>query len=130
MRWITRLTRNSSRRPATANFRPRRTSTGRLDCVAAGRSSGPELFGFGPSAVFSLAVSLVYGQTARHEFLAYDDEGFIQNNPHVTPGLTGGTSLGADQRPLRRLVSADELSHMLDCQLYGLKPAGHHLTKC
>ena len=47
-----------------------------------------------------LAVGLVFGQTVRHEFIGYDDDGFVYENPHVTPGLTlSGTLVGADRRP-------------------------------
>ena len=35
-----------------------------------------------------LAVGLVFGQTVRHEFLAYDDQAYVYENPHVTPGFT------------------------------------------
>ena len=35
-----------------------------------------------------LAVGLVFGQTVRHEFIAFDDNEFVYENPHVTPGLT------------------------------------------
>ena len=76
-----------------------------------------------------LAVGLVYGQTARFEFLAHDDEGFIQNNPHVTPGLTlAGLRWALTSGPYGDWYPLTSLSHMLDCQLFGLNPSGHHLT--
>ena len=34
-----------------------------------------------------LAVALVYGQTVRHEFVNYDDDEYVYENPHVTGGL-------------------------------------------
>jgi tetratricopeptide (TPR) repeat protein len=71
----------------------------------------------------------VFGQTLTHEFVNYDDDQYVYNNPVVTRGLTlkgmvwAFTSIHADNwHPLTWL------SHMLDCQLYGLHPGGHHLT--
>ena len=35
-----------------------------------------------------LAVGLVFGQTVGHEFIGFDDQGFVHENPHVKTGLT------------------------------------------
>ena len=76
-----------------------------------------------------LAVGLVFGQTARHEFLGWDDSGFVYRNPQVAPGLTlPGLWYALTDGPYGEWTPLSTLSHMLDCQLYGLKPAGHHLT--
>ena len=76
-----------------------------------------------------LAVGLVYGQTVRHEFLGFDDNVFIYENPHVTPGLTlSGLWWALTDGTLGEWYPLSALSHMLDCQLYGLNPAGHFLT--
>ena len=40
--------------------------------------------------VIVLAVAAIYGQTARHEFVNYDDDVYILNNPEVTAGLSWG----------------------------------------
>ena len=54
---------------------------------------------------------------------------YITDNPHVKAGLTWPgivwafqSGYAANWHPLTWI------SHMLDCQLYGLNPAGHHLT--
>ncbi len=76
-----------------------------------------------------LSVGLVYGQTLGHEFLGYDDDGFVFNNPHVIPGLTlSGLWYALTDGPYGEWCPLTTLSHMLDCQLYGLNPAGHFLT--
>ncbi len=76
-----------------------------------------------------LAVGLVFGQTASHDFIAYDDNIFVYQNPHVTEGLTtSGLWWALTDGPLGDWYPLTGLSHMLDCQLYGLNPAGHHLT--
>jgi tetratricopeptide (TPR) repeat protein len=76
-----------------------------------------------------LAVALPFLQTLRFEFLNYDDDLYVTNNAQVQGGLTAdgawwalAQSHAANWHPLAWL------SHMLDCQLYGLRPWGHHLT--
>jgi tetratricopeptide (TPR) repeat protein len=76
-----------------------------------------------------VGILAVFWQVRTHEFLKYDDQIYITNNPPVKTGLTlkgliwaFSTTHAGNWHPLTWL------SHMLDCQLYGLKPAGHHLT--
>jgi protein O-mannosyl-transferase len=70
-----------------------------------------------------------YWPVAGHSFVSLDDHRYISENPQVQSGLawTGvawafGTGYAGNWHPLTWI------SHMLDCQLYGVKPAGHHLT--
>ena len=65
----------------------------------------------------------------RNGFVNFDDEEYIIGNTHVTSGLTWTnviwafkTGEAANWHPLTWI------SHMADCDLYGLNPAGHHLT--
>jgi hypothetical protein len=65
----------------------------------------------------------------RNWFISYDDQFYIYSNPDVQAGLTRGTFVwafttfdAANWHPLTWLSIA------LDCQLFGLNPAGHHLT--
>jgi protein O-mannosyl-transferase len=66
----------------------------------------------------------------RHcDFTFFDDPGYVFLNPSVIAGLNRvnvvwafTTFSAANWHPLTWL------SHMLDCSLYGLNPAGHHLT--
>ena len=76
-----------------------------------------------------LAVGLVFGQTLRHDFLGYDDHVYVYENPHVTPGLTlPGIWWALTDGPFGEWYPLTSLSHMLDCELYGLHPGGHYLT--
>ena len=76
-----------------------------------------------------LAVALVFGQSLGHEFNWYDEDGFVHQNPHVTPGLTrSGLWWALTDGPYGDWYPLTCMSHMLDCQLYGLRPWGHHLT--
>jgi tetratricopeptide (TPR) repeat protein len=74
-------------------------------------------------------VWLVFGQTVHHQFINLDDPAYVYKNPQVARGLTGEgiiwaftRSHSANWHPLTWL------SHMLDCQFYGLNAGGHHLT--
>ena len=74
-------------------------------------------------------VWFVFGQTLRHQFVAYDDQNYVYQNPVVTAGLTANSLLAAFTEPqARNWHPLTTLSHMLDCQLFGLDPAGHHFT--
>ena len=80
--------------------------------------------------IFLAAITwLVFGQTLRHEFVNYDDDEYVFKNAQVARGLTlegivwAFTHVhSANWHPLTWI------SHMLDCQFYGLNPGGHHLT--
>jgi protein O-mannosyl-transferase len=72
---------------------------------------------------------LVFGQTLHHDFVNYDDADYVFKNAQVARGLTlegivwAFTHVhSANWHPLTWI------SHMLDCQFYGLNPGWHHLT--
>ncbi len=71
---------------------------------------------------------VVYVPVNDHEFLLYDDYGYIVRNYYLHPGVTWEnivwaftSGYAANWHPLTWL------SHMVDYQLFGLNPAGHHL---
>jgi tetratricopeptide (TPR) repeat protein len=77
----------------------------------------------------SAIIWAVFGQTCRHEFVNYDDGDYVTDNPQVSRGLTFRGIVWA----FTRIHSANWhpltwISHMADCQIYGLNPGGHHLT--
>ena len=64
-----------------------------------------------------------------HEFIGYDDPVYVTENPHVQAGLhwknitwAFETGTAANWHPVTWL------SHMLDAQLFGMRPGGHHLA--
>lgn len=76
-----------------------------------------------------LSTATAFHGTLGNGFTNYDDYDYITKNPHVTRGLSAENLIWAfnighssNWHPLTWL------SHMLDCQVYGLKPWGHHLT--
>jgi tetratricopeptide (TPR) repeat protein len=76
-----------------------------------------------------LAVALPFLQTVRFEFLNFDDDLYVTDNAQVQGGLTtDGVWWALAQRHAANWHPLTWLSHMLDCQLYGLHPWGHHLT--
>jgi protein O-mannosyl-transferase len=71
----------------------------------------------------------VFGQTLRHEFVNFDDDDYVYENPMVAQGLTFKGLVWAFTRShASNWHPLTWISHMLDCQLYGLHPGGHHLT--
>jgi protein O-mannosyl-transferase len=71
----------------------------------------------------------VFGQTLRHGFIDFDDNDYVYANPVVAQGLTLKGIIWAFAQPhAGNWHPLTWLSHMLDCQLYGLHPGGHHLT--
>jgi tetratricopeptide (TPR) repeat protein len=80
-------------------------------------------------AGLALAVAIVFGQTAWHGFVNYDDVDYVYDNTHVLQGISlDGVAWAFTQRHACNWHPLTWLSHMLDCQLFGLWPGGHHLT--
>ncbi|HEX4145239.1 MAG TPA: tetratricopeptide repeat protein [Pirellulales bacterium] len=76
-----------------------------------------------------LAIGLIYGQTLGHTLLDYDDNGFVYDCPMVKAGLTmQGVWWAFTDGCFGEWYPLAPLSHMLDCQLFGLEAWGHHLT--
>jgi tetratricopeptide (TPR) repeat protein len=76
------------------------------------------------------AVTLAaYVQVAKHDFVGLDDDIYVTENYHVRAGLTSAGIVWAfsfTDSPYWHPLTW--LSHMLDCQLYGVSPSMHHLT--
>ena len=77
--------------------------------------------------LLTVAVLVSYSPVIHNGFLNHDDYAYITQNPHVRAGLTWTTVKWAfttfDQANWHPLTW---LSHALDCQLFGLNPAGPH----
>ena len=82
-------------------------------------------------ALLAAATIAVFWQVTRHDFVNFDDPAYVTFNPVVREGLTWSgvawafTNLHGEATYWHPVTW---LSHMLDCQLFGLKAAGHHLT--
>lgn len=71
----------------------------------------------------------VYWQVSDHEFVHYDDGRYITENPQVKAGVTREgirwaftSTYASNWHPLTWL------SHMIDVQLFGLRPGAHHVV--
>lgn len=74
-------------------------------------------------------VVALYAPTLGFEFVGFDDEEYVSDNPWVRRGLSADSVRWAltafhsgNWHPLTWL------SHMVDCQLFGLRAGWHHLT--
>jgi len=81
------------------------------------------------AAGLCLLVAAAFSGIVHGEFLAFDDDVYVTQNPLVTGGLHAGAIAAAftsfhagNWHPLTWI------SHMLDVSLFGVAPAGHHAT--
>jgi tetratricopeptide (TPR) repeat protein len=75
------------------------------------------------------AVWLIFAQTLRHGFVNIDDGIYVFRNRRITAGLTReGIGWFFNHTYCDYWAPLLAISHMADCQLYGLWPGGHHLT--
>ncbi|MEP6698523.1 MAG: tetratricopeptide repeat protein [Verrucomicrobiota bacterium] len=81
-------------------------------------------------SIFLVAITwIVFGQTLHFEFINFDDGDYVYKNPPVARGLTlAGIVWAFTHTHAANWHPVTWISHMLDCQLYGLSPSGHHLS--
>ena len=79
--------------------------------------------------VLALSTISIYFQVVNFDFILYDDPSYVYENQHVKDGFNAEsfawaftTGAQSNWHPLTWL------SHMLDCQLFGVNPGWHHLT--
>jgi len=87
------------------------------------------LYALAVCVLIAAATAAVYGRILNHEFVNYDDDVYVYENRQVRDGLTPEgvawaftTGRAGNWHPLTWL------SHMLDIELFGLNPGGHHFT--
>jgi tetratricopeptide (TPR) repeat protein len=79
--------------------------------------------------LLAATTSIVYLPVYKYDFLNYDDNEYVTKNTHVTSGLTPENIFWA----FSSVHSANWhpitwISHMVDCELFGLDAGRHHLT--
>jgi tetratricopeptide (TPR) repeat protein len=92
----------------------------------------PSLAGTRLDLLISLALLLatfaVYAQVRNFDFINYDDGDFIIDNPNVRQGITAqGLEWALTSDYEGNWVPLTWVSHMLDCQFFGLDSGWHHL---
>ncbi len=76
-----------------------------------------------------LATLLIFLPSSLNQFINYDDEEYVVQNPVVNQGLSAlGFSWAFASAHAANWHPLTWLSHMLDCDLFHLNPAGHHLV--
>src|SRR5437016_5120177 len=72
---------------------------------------------------------IVFGQTLTHDFVNFDDDRYVYENSEVNRGLTlDGLKWVLTHSHASLWHPLTTLSHMADCQIFGLKPGGHHFA--
>jgi tetratricopeptide (TPR) repeat protein len=83
----------------------------------------------GVCVFLAAVVWIVFGQTLRYGFVNFDDDRYVYENPVVQKGLTwDGFRWALTYSQIGHWHPLTWLSHMLDCQLYGLNAVDHHFT--
>ncbi len=79
--------------------------------------------------VLAVVTFAAFEQVRHNDFVDIDDGLYVTGEPHVSGGISFGSVLWAFTKPQAALWHPlTLLSHMLDCQLFGLNPGLHHLT--
>ncbi|MGD0253772.1 MAG: tetratricopeptide repeat protein, partial [Verrucomicrobiota bacterium] len=87
--------------------------------------SRPRLIGL----LLALVTLLVYLPVCRYNFVNYDDGDYVTENQVVQNGLTwAGVEWAFTTWHAGNWHPLTWLSHMLDCELFGLNPGAHHLV--
>jgi len=78
--------------------------------------------------ILVFAGCVAYGQVAGHGFVDLDDDQYVFENPHVRGGLTWeGVGWAFTTMWMANWHPLTWLSHMVDCELFGLDAGYHHL---
>ena len=76
-----------------------------------------------------IAILIPHRQAINFDFVGYDDELYVTKNLNVQKGFTAkGVKWAFTSFHSANWHPITWLSHMLDCELYGLNPMGHHWT--
>ncbi len=77
--------------------------------------------------LLALGTLALYNPVTRAPFLNFDDDEYVTGNPQVRAGLTWSTVVWAfHTSEASNWHPIAWLSHALDCQIFGLNPAGPH----
>src|SRR2546421_5211829 len=127
--WLKVKTRPVARLQIQMGSRVKRQKASQRRLAASRHSHNDRLIASVVCILLAGIVWIAFGQTLHHDFVNYDDGPYVSSNPRIINGLTPGNVQwafthihAANWHPLTTI------SHMLDCQLYGLHPWGHHLT--
>ena len=79
--------------------------------------------------LLALLTLAAYWQVVNCDFVGYDDNVYVSANRHVKAGLVRGSLTWAfTTAHANNWHPVTWLSHMLDYQVFGLRPGGHHVV--
>jgi tetratricopeptide (TPR) repeat protein len=79
--------------------------------------------------ILLIVTAAVYWQVHDNDFINYDDDVYVTENANVQGGLTWeGIKWAFTTGHAWNYHPLTWISHMLDYQVYGLKPGGHHIS--
>jgi len=94
-------------------------------------SSGSPVFSRQVAILAPLALAAliwaVFWPVRGFDFITWDDPRYVYNNPHVVTGLTLDNLKWAFTTSSPYFHPITWVSHMIDAQLFGVWPGGHHL---
>jgi protein O-mannosyl-transferase len=71
----------------------------------------------------------MYAQTLRYDFVNYDDPRYVYQNTRITSGISvANVAWAFSHIHSENWHPLTTITHMLDCQLHGLKAGWHHFT--
>jgi protein O-mannosyl-transferase len=72
---------------------------------------------------------VVFAQTLRYDFVNYDDPHYVYQNARITNGINfANVAWAFTHVHAENWHPLTTITHMLDCQLHGLKAGWHHFT--
>ncbi len=81
------------------------------------------------AAALLLGTLALYARVAGHPFIFFDDNRYVTENPTVQAGLTWqGVTWAFTTLHVSNWHPLTWLSHMLDVELFGVRPGPHHLV--
>lgn len=82
-----------------------------------------------PALLLFLIAITVYAPVLWHDFVIYDDPAYVLENPNILSGLTlEGIRWAFTSGFESNWFPVTRISHMLDVQLFGMNPSGHHIV--
>jgi len=91
-------------------------------------SPGTKTFRYYLAGVISLLTVLVYLSSLNNQFVNWDDNRYIVNNPHIHPFNLDLLRWVFSEFYASNWHPLTWVSHALDYAVWGLNPLGHHLT--
>ena len=79
--------------------------------------------------LLTVVTAVVFGRVGSFEFLNFDDPYYVSQNPVVSQGLTAeGVKWVFSNSHYGNWHPLTGVTHLIDCELFGLNPAGHHIV--